>query len=90
MALGVAPLILSLGCSGAVSVSAAFSKEILCRRVFCGLFLCALLSPARLRAFHAFSCIHLTSFARTSCSLWIRSANAGPVGFSITSLESVS
>jgi len=34
MALCVAPLILSLGCSGAASASAAFSKEILCRRVF--------------------------------------------------------
>jgi len=56
MAFRVAPLILSLGYSGAVSVSAAFSKEILCNRVFCVLFLCSFLSPARLRAFQALSC----------------------------------
>jgi len=85
MAFRVAPLILSLGCSGAVSVSAAFSKEILCNRVFCVLFLCSFLSPARLRAFQDFSCSHLTSFARIFCSLWIRSASAWPVGFSTKS-----
>jgi len=72
----VAPLILSLGCSGVVSVSAAFRKEILLSRVFCVLFLCSFLSPARLRAFQALSCSHLTSFARIFCSLCIRSANA--------------
>jgi len=76
MAWLVAPLILSLGCSGAVSVSAAFSREILFSRVFCVLFLCSFLSPARLRAFQALSCRHLTSFARIFCSLCIRSANA--------------
>jgi len=85
MAFRVSPLILSLGCSGAVSVSAAFSKEILCNRVFCVLFLCSFLSPARLRAFHALSCSHLTSFIRVFCSLWIRSASAWPVGFSTES-----
>jgi len=82
MALRVAPLILSLGCKGSVSVSAAVSREILFKRVFCVLFLCSLLSPARLRAFHALSCNHLTSFAKIFCSLWIRSASAWPVGFS--------
>ena len=61
MAFLVDPLILSLGCSGAVSVSAAFSREILFNKVFCVLFLCSVLSPARLRAFHALSCSHLTS-----------------------------
>ena len=35
MALLVAPLILSMGCRGAVSVSAAVKREILFRRVFC-------------------------------------------------------
>jgi len=55
MAFLVAPLILSLGCRGAVSVSAAVNKEILFKREFCVLFLCSLLSPARLRAFHALS-----------------------------------
>ena len=32
------------------------------------LLLCSLLSPARLRAFHALSCSHLTSFAKIFCS----------------------
>ena len=81
----MAPLILSLGCNGAVSASAAFCKEILCRRVFCVLFLCSILSPARLCAFHALSCSHLTSLARISCSFWIRSASAWPFGFSANS-----
>jgi len=49
--------------------------------VFCVLFLCSFLSPARLRAFQALSCSHLTSFAKKICSLWIRSYNAWPVGF---------
>jgi len=82
MAFLAAPLILSLGCSGVVSVSAAFSKEILFDRVFCVSFLCSFFSLARLRAFQALSCSHLTSFARIFCSLWIRSASAWPVGFS--------
>jgi len=82
MALFVAPLILSLGCRGAVSESAAVSREILFKRVFCVLFLCSLLSPARLRAVHALSCSHLTSFAKIFCSLWMRSTSAWPVGFS--------
>jgi len=82
MALFVSPLILSLGCRGAVSESAAISREILFKRVFCVLFLCSLLSPARLRGFHALSCSHLTSFANIFCSLWMRSASACPVGFS--------
>jgi len=69
MAFLVAPLISSLGCLGVVSVSAAFNKEILFSRVFCVLFLCSFLSPARLRAFQALSCSHLTSFARIFCSL---------------------
>ena len=85
MAFRVAPLILSLGCSGAVSVSAACSKEILCNRVFCVLFLCSFLCPARLRTFQALSCSYLTSFARILCSLYIRSASAWPVGFSTKS-----
>jgi len=82
MALLVAPLILSLGCRGAVSVCASFSREILFERVFCVLFLCSLLSPARLHAFHALSCNHLTSFAKIFGSFWMRSASAWPVGFS--------
>ena len=77
--------ILSLGCISAASASAAFSNEILCRSVFCILFLCSFLSHARLRAFHALSCSHLTSLARISCSFWIRSASAWPVGFSVNS-----
>jgi len=76
MALLVAPLILSLGCRGAVSVSAAVKREILFKRVFCVLFLCSLFSPARLRAFHALSSNHLTSFAKIFCSLWMWSASA--------------
>ena len=64
MALLVAPLILSIGCGGAVSVSAAVNKEILFKREFCVLFLCFLLSPPRLRAFHALSCSHLTFLLR--------------------------
>ena len=76
MALLVAPLILSLGFSGEVSVSAAFSREILFSRVFCVLFLCSFLSPARLRAFQSLSCSHLTFFARIFGYLCIRSANA--------------
>jgi len=43
---------------------------------------CFVFSPARLRAFHALSCNHLTSFAKIFCSLWMRSASAWPVGFS--------
>jgi len=82
MALLVAPLILSLGCRGAVSVSAAVSRKILFKRVFCVLFLWSLLSPARLRAFHALSCNHLTSFAKIFCYMWMRSASAWPIGFS--------
>ena len=85
MAFLVTPLILSLGCRGAVSVSADVNKEILFKRELCVLFLCSLLSPARLRAFHALSCSHLTSFAKIFCSLWMRSANAWPVGFSFKS-----
>jgi len=85
MAFLVAPLILSLGCSGAVSVCAAVSREILFNKVFCVLFLCSLLSPTRLRAFHALSCSYLTSFARIFCSLWIMSASAWPVRFSTKS-----
>ena len=50
--------------------------------MFCVLFLYSLLSPARLRAFHALSCSHLTSFAKIFCPLWMRSASAWPVGFS--------
>jgi len=86
MAFLVAPLISSLGCLGVVSVNAAFSKEILFSSVFCVLFLCSFLSPARLRAFQALSCSHLTSFAKKNCSLWIKSESAWPVGFSSNSL----
>jgi len=85
MAFLVATVILSLGCSGAVSVRTAVSREILFNKLFCVLFLCSLLSPARLCAFHALSSSHLTSFARIFCSLWIRSASAWPVGFSTKS-----
>jgi len=85
MAFLVALLILSLGCRGTVSVSAAVSKEILFKREFCDSFLCSLLSLALFLAFHALSCSHLTSFARIFCSLWMRSAKAWPVGFSFKS-----
>jgi len=63
----------------------AFSNEIIFSRVFCVLFLRSVISPARLRAFQALSCSHLTSFAKKNCSLWIKSANAWPVGFSSNS-----
>ena len=82
MTLFVAPLVLSKGCRGAVSKSAAVSREILCKRVFCVFFLCSLLSPACLRAFYSLSCSHLTSFATIFGSLWMRSASAWPVEFS--------
>jgi len=68
MAFSVAPLNLSLACGGSASARATFRGEIRFRRLFWVLFLCSFLSPARLRAFYALSCRHLTSLVRISCS----------------------